>query len=159
LLLRRGARPRAAGGQRVHGRAARNRARDSAVRFGGGGAGCGGGPGRPVAPRRPMVQIPEVPRGRWPDTHAQPSAREGAPAMTLATAALTATVRERALELGFDRVATGPVTPPIHGAAFARWLDAGYAGEMSYLERTRAERLDPARLLPGARSVVAVALV
>src|SRR5262249_3274982 len=63
------------------------------------------------------------------------------------------------LELGFDRVATGPVTPPIHGAAFERWLDAGYAGEMSYLERTRGERLDPARLLPGARSLVAVALV
>src|SRR5207302_9871990 len=38
------------------------------------------------------------------------------------------------------------------------WLDAGYAGTMSYLGRGRADRLDPARLLPGCRSVVAVAM-
>ena len=79
--------------------------------------------------------------------------------MTLTTLALTAAVRERALELGFDRVGVGPATAPAHAAAFARWLDAGYAGDMAYLERTRGERLDPARLLSGAHSVVAVALL
>ena len=78
---------------------------------------------------------------------------------TLATLALTAAVRDRALALGFDRVAFGPADPPEHGAAFERWLEAGYAGDMDYLARTRQERLDPRRLLPGARSVVAVALV
>src|SRR5206468_3585160 len=72
--------------------------------------------------------------------------------------ALGEAVRARALELGFDRIAIGPAEPPEHGAAFQRWLDAGYAGEMGYLERTRAERLDPARLLPGCRSVVAAAV-
>ena len=78
--------------------------------------------------------------------------------MTLVARALGDAVRARALELSFDRVAIGPAERPEHGAAFERWLDAGYAGEMGYLERTRAERLDPARLLPGCRSVVAVAM-
>ena len=78
--------------------------------------------------------------------------------MILARAALTVAVKDRALALGFDRVAVGPADPPDHGRAFDTWLDAGYAGEMEYLERGRAERLDPGRLLPGVRSVIAVAL-
>ena len=78
--------------------------------------------------------------------------------MRLLTTALTQAVRARASELGFDRVAVGPATPPEHAAAFEQWLDAGQAGTMEYLARTRAERVDPGRLLPGARSVVAVAL-
>lgn len=78
--------------------------------------------------------------------------------MTLARAALTEVIKERALALGFDRVAVGPADPPDHAAEFDAWLDAGYAGTMDYLERGRTERLDPRRLLPGARSVVAVAL-
>jgi epoxyqueuosine reductase len=78
--------------------------------------------------------------------------------VTLATLTLTQAVKARALELGFDRVAVGPAGPPPHAAAFERWLDAGHAGTMAYLERTRAERVDPERLLSGARAVVAVAL-
>lgn len=78
--------------------------------------------------------------------------------MRLARSALTRAVKDRALSLGFDRVAVGPADPPDRGSAFAAWLDAGYAGGMGYLERGRAKRLDPRRVLPGARSVVAVAL-
>jgi epoxyqueuosine reductase len=78
--------------------------------------------------------------------------------MNLVSAVLTRSIKSRALELGFDRVALGPATPPPHADAFERWLDAGYAGGMTYMARTRAERADPERLLPGARSVVAVAL-
>jgi epoxyqueuosine reductase len=78
--------------------------------------------------------------------------------VTLTGLALTATVKARALELGFDRVAVGAAGPPEHGDAFERWLAAGYAGDMRYLAEGRAARLDPARLLPGWRSVVAVAL-
>ena len=78
--------------------------------------------------------------------------------MTLATLALTRTVKERALELGFDRVAIGAAAPPPHADAFDHWLAAGHAGNMDYLRKGRAARLDPGRLLPGWRSVVAVAL-
>jgi epoxyqueuosine reductase len=76
----------------------------------------------------------------------------------LTTLALTRAVKSRALELGFDAVATGRARPPAHGEAFVRWLEAGHAGTMGYLARSRDDRLDPARLLPGVRSVVAVAL-
>ena len=78
--------------------------------------------------------------------------------MTLATATLTESVKALALELGFDLVAIGSADPPEHGQAFTRWVEAGYAGDMRYLERRRDERLDPQRVLPGARSVVCLAL-
>jgi epoxyqueuosine reductase len=77
--------------------------------------------------------------------------------MTLVGLALAAAIRAKTEALGFDRVALGPAEPE-HAEAFQRWLDAGHAGAMAYLERTRAERSDPARLLPGVRSVIAVAL-
>ena len=78
--------------------------------------------------------------------------------MTLAGMALASAVKAEAGRLGFDAVAIGPAAPPSHGVAFERWLDEGCAGSMDYLERTREARLDPSRLLPGARAVVAVAL-
>jgi epoxyqueuosine reductase len=72
--------------------------------------------------------------------------------------ALAGRVKAVARAQGFDRVAIGPAGPPERGAAFAAWLDAGYAGTMGYLEQGRARRLDPGRVLPGARAVVACAL-
>lgn len=78
--------------------------------------------------------------------------------MTLVSLALTESVKARALELGFDRVAIGPATPPEHGDAFRRWLESGHAGTMAYLGRRAEERLDPHRVLPGVSSVVCVAL-
>jgi epoxyqueuosine reductase len=78
--------------------------------------------------------------------------------MNLVGAVLAQAIKDRARALGFERVGVGPATPAPHADAFARWLDAGYAGDMAYLARTRVERADPRRLLPGARSVVAVAL-
>ena len=78
--------------------------------------------------------------------------------MSLVGLALGSVVKARARELGFDRVAIGPAEPPEHGDALEAWLDAGFAGTMAYLQRGRADRLDPARLLPGCRSVVAVAM-
>jgi epoxyqueuosine reductase len=73
-------------------------------------------------------------------------------------AALSARVKATGWRLGFDLVAIGPADPPEHGPAFLAWLDAGRAGTMGYLARGRAKRLDPRRVLPGARSVVAVGL-
>ena len=78
--------------------------------------------------------------------------------MTLLGLALREAVKGRARELGFDAVAVGPAGPPPHAGAFERWLAAGYAATMDYLERGSADRGDPERLLPGCRSVIAVAL-
>ena len=55
-------------------------------------------------------------------------------------------------------MAIGPAEPPEHGPALERWIEAGHAGGMGYLGRRLGERLDPRRVLPGAASVVAVAL-
>ncbi len=78
--------------------------------------------------------------------------------MTLTARLLTDLVKARALEVGFDRVAVGPAAAVAHGAQLERWLDAGYGDGMAWMARTRAERLDPARLLPDVRSAVVVAL-
>ena len=78
--------------------------------------------------------------------------------MSLSSLTLTESVKARALELGFDLVAVGPAGPPEHGAALRGWVEAGHAGTMGYLERRLEERLDPGRVLPGARAAVCVAL-
>ena len=77
---------------------------------------------------------------------------------SLGALTLTGSVKALALELGFDLVAVGPATPPEHGAALRRWVEAGHAGTMGYLERRLEERLDPDRVLPGAQTAVCVAL-
>ncbi len=71
---------------------------------------------------------------------------------------LAARIKDEGRRLGFDLVAVGPAGPPDHAAAFEDWLDAGHAGGMAYLERGRDKRLDPGRVLTGARSVIACAL-
>jgi epoxyqueuosine reductase len=78
--------------------------------------------------------------------------------VSLAAATLTESVKALALELGFDLVAIGPADPPEPGAALRRWVEAGHAATMGYLARRLEERLDPRRVLPGARSVLCVAL-
>jgi epoxyqueuosine reductase len=64
----------------------------------------------------------------------------------------------RARELGLDLVGIGPAHPQSVGDRYAAWLAKGYHGEMAYLARPDAvaARGDPARLLPGVRSVVVV---
>jgi epoxyqueuosine reductase len=68
----------------------------------------------------------------------------------------SAQVKARARELGFDLcgVARARRLPP---ERLDRWLDRGWDAGLSYVRERREERLDPARLLPGARSVLAVA--
>lgn len=45
-----------------------------------------------------------------------------------------------------------------HSAAFTKWLDSGKNGCMEYMARNSDKRLDPCQLLPGAKSVISVAL-
>ncbi len=75
----------------------------------------------------------------------------------LAALTLTESVKALAFDRGLDRVAIGP-PEPAHGDALRRWVEAGHAGTMGYIERRIEERLDPARVLPGVRAAVCVAL-
>jgi epoxyqueuosine reductase len=82
------------------------------------------------------------------------------PTPALSPAALSARIRNRAREMGFDLVGIAPVHASAHGDAYGRWVAAGMHGEMGYLSRDDAvaKRKDPAALVPGARSAVVVGL-
>src|SRR5262245_28127327 len=71
---------------------------------------------------------------------------------------LAAEIKQFARKLGFDLVGIAPAEPSRYREYFRQWLDDGKAGVMDYLDRRFEERVDPATYLPGARSVVCVAL-
>ncbi|MFN3690740.1 MAG: tRNA epoxyqueuosine(34) reductase QueG [Fimbriimonadales bacterium] len=71
---------------------------------------------------------------------------------------LTDWIKQYARALGFDLVGVAPVQSPPHSDSFLLWLAQGYAGAMEYLERTAHLRINPAALLPNARSAVVVGL-
>ena len=61
-----------------------------------------------------------------------------------------ASAREAGFELcGFARAGRAP-----HAEALASWLDDGCHAGMAWMQRTREERSDPHRLLPGVRTVI-----
>src|SRR5437016_12540228 len=63
-----------------------------------------------------------------------------------------------AREVGFDscRIATCAPPPPLN--EFHDWLDQGAHGEMDYMSRGEERRGDPDRILPGAKSILGLAL-
>jgi epoxyqueuosine reductase len=63
-----------------------------------------------------------------------------------------------ASEVGFDRCRIARCDSPDHGDAFQEWLEDGAAGEMAYMARGAEKRVDPQKILPGARSVISLAL-
>lgn len=73
---------------------------------------------------------------------------------------LAAIIVAEARRLGFHRAALVPIDPPQPMAAYQRWLDAGYAGEMDYLSSPEhlTMRADPRTLLAEAKSMLVVAL-
>lgn len=69
---------------------------------------------------------------------------------------LTRRVKSRAEELGLAAVGVAPVSA-IPEDQLNTWLARQYHGAMSYMERNTERRLDPGKILPGARSVLSVA--
>lgn len=63
-----------------------------------------------------------------------------------------------AREEGFTRAGVASLEPSRHGAFYRRWIDADHHAGMAWMEQRLEERDDPARLLPGARSALCVAL-
>ena len=69
---------------------------------------------------------------------------------------LSERVKALALALGFDLAGIASARPTPETRFLHEWLARGFAGEMRYLARRAAERVDPRVVLEGARSVVAV---
>jgi len=59
------------------------------------------------------------------------------------------------IELGAHKIGVTAVES-VAPDKLSEWLNRGYQGEMSYMERNQEKRLDPAQLLPGARSIISI---
>lgn len=67
-------------------------------------------------------------------------------------------VKSLAREQGFQWAGIATANEPPHFEGYLRWLAKGYAGEMTYLQRSLALRQDPRQLMPSAKSILVVGL-
>jgi epoxyqueuosine reductase len=67
------------------------------------------------------------------------------------------TVKERALDLGFDLAGIAPIGVWKDLEFSRQWVEKGFNGEMRYLENPK--RFDPRLILPSAKSAICVGLV
>lgn len=70
-----------------------------------------------------------------------------------------ASIKQQALTLGFDVCGVAPATALPELQFFPEWLARGYAGDMSYLQKSAHTRSDIRHFLPGARSVIVAGAV
>lgn len=80
------------------------------------------------------------------------------PPGTAATTEIKARLVKFAARIGFDSCRVAPVEPPNHAKEFREWLRDSAHGEMEYMRRGEEKRADPQKILPGARSIIVVAL-
>ncbi|MGD8499680.1 MAG: tRNA epoxyqueuosine(34) reductase QueG [Phycisphaerales bacterium] len=73
---------------------------------------------------------------------------------------LSQDIKHKAIELDFDLAGVTDASPiDAEQAQFlAVWLKFGFAGKMDYMHKNLQKRLDPAKLLENAQSVIAVGL-
>ena len=63
-----------------------------------------------------------------------------------------------ARQIGFDSCRIAACDMPVHETEFLQWLRNGAHGEMNYMQRGEEKRCDPQKVLPGARSIIVLAL-
>jgi epoxyqueuosine reductase len=67
-------------------------------------------------------------------------------------------IRQRARELGFDECRFTTAAPPADADRFQSWLAEKRHGDMIWLERTALKRAHPQKVLPGAKSIICLAV-
>ncbi len=77
---------------------------------------------------------------------------------TMTAVELKTRVVDLARGLGFDSCRIAACSPPAHADEFGDWLSDGAHGEMNYMARGEEKRRDPQNILPGAKSVIVLAL-
>jgi len=65
---------------------------------------------------------------------------------------------QHAQDLGFDACRVSSASPPETAGRFRDWLNAERHGEMAYLARNAYKREDPQQVLPGAESLITLAV-
>jgi len=71
---------------------------------------------------------------------------------------MKAALRQQALALDFDDCRVTTANAPESAPRFTQWLVERQHGEMAYLQRTAPKRVDPQQVLPGARSIIMLAV-
>ena len=61
-------------------------------------------------------------------------------------------------DVGFDSCRIAACNAPVHTTEFRDWLRQHAHGEMDYMQRGEEKRCDPQKVLPGARSIIVLAL-
>ncbi len=67
-------------------------------------------------------------------------------------------LRQRARELAFDDCRFTTAAPPASAPQFQKWLGEKQNGEMTWIERNAEKRVDLQKILPGAKSVICLAV-
>jgi epoxyqueuosine reductase len=68
-------------------------------------------------------------------------------------------IKDFAKNLGFDLVRIIKAEPLKQQDEYLKkWLDSGFEGDMTYMDREPSKRTDPQKILPGARSVICLAM-
>src|SRR5471032_2585535 len=97
----------------------------------------------PTGGRRPIPSMSATSSGR-------PAA------LRTTTMSNASSIRSKALELGFEKVGIARAGAAPRAEFLEPWLGKEFHGEMAYMARTPERRVDPARILSGARSLVCV---
>ena len=69
-------------------------------------------------------------------------------------AKLTQSLKAEANRLGFDLAGCCPAVSPTGFESFSQWLQAGYAGEMNYLEERKSAYEHPKHVMSGVASLM-----
>src|SRR5688572_4914007 len=80
---------------------------------------------------------------------------QAAPEQSSSLPLTSAAISLMAKEAGFDQSGVARAAP-IPSAVLGDWLASGMAADMDWMAARAAERLDPARVLPGARTVISL---
>jgi epoxyqueuosine reductase len=71
---------------------------------------------------------------------------------------LAKSIKEKALEIGFDLVGISPVDSFPENQFYKEWLARGFAGEMRYMEKEPQKRENIKNIFPEAKSVISCGL-
>ncbi len=73
-------------------------------------------------------------------------------------ASIKAQLIQRALDLGFAGCRIAAADPAAHREVYEQWIAEGKHGDMAWMARDPARRADPRIVVPGAQSVIVLAL-